>query len=204
MNKIWERLADKASIEKTMAALRSNAIESYFEENGAKAKEKLFELLPEGAEVMNMTSVTLDSIGVAQEILESGRYRSVRKQLSSMDRESQGLEMQKLGAAPEWTVGSVHAVTEEGQVMIASATGSQLPAYAYGSLHVIWVVGVQKIVRNVEEGMRRIYEHSYPLEDSRSRRVYGVGSQVGKVLTVNKEAQPGRLSVIFVNEVLGF
>ena len=122
-----------------------------------------------------------------------------------MNRKNQGREMQKLGAAPEWAIGSVHAVTENGEVLIASASGSQLPAYAYGSSNVIFVVGAQKIVKNVDEGIKRIYEYCLPLESERARIAYGVpGSSVNKILIINKEFQEKRINLIFVNEVLGF
>jgi hypothetical protein len=122
-----------------------------------------------------------------------------------MDRKTQGSEMQKLGAAPDWVVGSVNAVTQDGHVLIASNTGSQIPAYAFGSGRVIWIVGAQKIVKDVETGTRRIYEHVLPLESDRAKKAYGVpGSAVNKLLIFNREAQPGRVTMILVNEVLGY
>jgi len=154
---------------------------------------------------MSMSSVTLDTVSISKEIQESEKYNSARKKLLSMDRRTQDLEMQKLGAAPEWAAGSVHAITEDGKVIIASQSGSQLPAYAFGSSHVIWVVGTQKIVKNIDEGMKRIYEYVLPLESERAKKAYGVpGSAVNKILIINKEAQKGRITIIFVNEVLGF
>jgi hypothetical protein len=122
-----------------------------------------------------------------------------------MNRSTQSLEMQKLGAAPEWTIGSVHAITEDGQVVIASNTGSQLAAYAYGSPHVILVVGAQKIVNNLDDAMKRIYEYVLPLESERLRKAIGAPrSNVSKLLIINKEITVGRLTVIFVEEKLGF
>ena len=197
-------LADSGSVEKTIAALKQNGFDAFLVENAAEAKQKIIELIPQGAEVMTMTSATLDAEGIAKEINESGKFESVRKKLNSMDRKTQGPEMQKLGAAPDWVIGSVHAVTEDGKVLVASATGSQLPAYAYGSQHVVWVVGTQKIVENLDEGFKRVYEYTLPLEDARARKVYGVGSSVSKILVVNKESAPGRITIIFVEEKLGF
>jgi hypothetical protein len=175
-------------------------------ENGEAAKKKVLELVPKGAEVMAMTSVTLQTIGVTQAIDESGDYNSVRNQLNKLDRATQNLEMQKLGAAPEYALGSVHAVTEDGKVMIASNTGSQLPAYAYGSAHVIWVVGAQKIVKDLDAGFQRIYEHILPLESVRLNKQYNIntGSFVSKVLIVNREFIKGRVTMIIVKEPLGF
>jgi hypothetical protein len=113
--------------------------------------------------------------------------------------------MRQTGAAPDWAIGSVHAVTEEGQIVVASATGSQMPAYLYGAGHVVWVVGIQKIVPDLNAAIQRVYDHVLPLESDRARKAYGVpGSAVNKLLVINKEVQPSRATLIFVNEVLGF
>ena len=201
----WKQLINKESIDKTIESLKANDIDAQFVSTAEDAKKKVLEILPEGVEVMNMTSVTLDTIGLPKQLNESGKYNSVRNKLSSMNRATQGTEMQKLGAAPEWTVGSVHAVTEDGHILIASNTGSQLSAYVGGSPNVIWVVGAQKIVKNTDEGIKRIYEYVLPLEAERARKAYGApGSNVSKLLIVNKEIKPGRITVILVNEKLGF
>ena len=168
MSKDFSQLASDESINRAKDALSKNGIEVFVVGNGAEAKEKIFQIIPDGAEVMNMTSVTLDFTEIAKEINESGKFNSVRNKFAKMYRKTQGTEMQKLGAAPEWVIGSVHAVTEDGKIIIASATGSQLPAYAYGAGHVVWVVGSQKIVKDLDEGMKRIYEYVLPLESERA------------------------------------
>lgn len=202
----WDQLASKESIDKTIQSLKANGIEAEFVETSEDAKKEVFSLIPEGAEIMTMTSVTLDTLGLAKEINESDKYNSVRSKLNKMDRATQGLEMQKLGAAPDWTIGSVHAVSEDGHVLIASQTGSQLPAYVSGANHVIWVVGTQKIVKNTDEAIKRIYEYVLPLESARANKAYNIttGSNVSKLLIVNKEVKPGRITIIFVGEKLGF
>jgi hypothetical protein len=203
--KSFTQLADAATIEKTVKALASNGISAVVVDTAESAKRKVLEILPKQAEVMNMTSMTLEGITLVKEILESGQFNSVRNKLNTMDDATQGTAKRRLGAAPEWVVGSVHAVTEEGQAMVASNTGSQLPAYAYGAAHVIWVVGTHKIVKNIEEGMQRIYEHSLPLESERAKKAYGTsGSFVSKILIVNREVQPNRITMVLVNEMLGF
>ena len=204
-NDKWTKIPDKDVIEKTIAALKEGGINAYFAENEEEARKKVFEIVPQGAEIMNMTSVTLDGLGISNEILKSERYNAVKNKLNKMDRKMQGREIERLGAAPEYAIGSVHAVTEDGKILIASATGSQLPAYAYGAEHVIFVVGAQKIVKNIDEAMKRIYEHSLLLESERAKKAYGVeGSSVNKILIVNKEFKEGRIDLIFVNKVLGF
>ncbi|MBI2017572.1 LUD domain-containing protein [Candidatus Daviesbacteria bacterium] len=201
----WNQLADKAILDKTIAALKANGIDAKYAENGNQAKEMVLKLLPEGAEIMTMTSVTLDTIGLSEEInKKDGKFKPVRDKLYAMNQQTQAQEMNKLGAASQYAIGSVHAVTEEGQVLIASNSGSQLPAYAYAALNVIWVVGAQKIVKNTDEGIKRIYEYVLPLENERAKKAYGVESGVSKLLIINKEKIPGRLTLILVNEKLGF
>lgn len=198
-------LASDQSIQKTIGALKANGINAVVVENAEKAKKKVFEIIPQNAEVMTMSSVTLETIGIDKEINESGKYSSVKNKLFKLDRKTQGLEMQKLGAAPEYAVGSVHAVTEDGKVIIASNSGSQLPAYAYASAHVIWIVGTQKIVKNLDAGMKRIYDYVLPLESEHMNKLYGIQkSNVSKLLIINKEINPQRITLIFVKEKLGF
>lgn len=201
--KKFNELAEKNIVEKTMKSLEENGMKSYFVRNKEEAKKKILELLPTGAEVMNMPSETLRETGIAEDI-QSGKYDSVRKKLESMKRETHGREMQRIGASPEFAVGSVHAVTEDGKLMIASMTGSQLPAYAFGADKVIFVVGTQKIVKDADEAMKRIHEYVFPLENERAKKAYGSGSSLNKILLINKEFNKGRIFVIFVNEKLGF
>lgn len=199
-------IAEKKIIDTTIVKLKENGIDALFAKSREVAKKKALSLIPHDKEIMTMTSVTLDALGITKEINESGNYpNAVMPKLMKMDRNTQGIEMQKLGAAPEYAVGSVHAVTQEGNVLIASNTGSQLSAYVYGSPHVIWVVGAQKIVKNTEEGMKRVYDYVLPLEGERAHKAYGVpGSFVSKLLIVNKEVTPGRITLIIVSESLGF
>lgn len=203
---MWNKLADQESIDKTITNLKTNGIDSFVVENSKRAKEKVLEIIPEGAEILTQTSTTLEAIEVLEDLNESGKFNSVRNKLNSMDRSTQGLEMQKLGAGPDWTIGSVHGVTEEGHVFIASNTGSQLSSYGGGANHVIWVIGSQKIVKDDAQAQKRIYEYVLPLESERANKAYNIttGSNVSKLLIVNKEVKKGRITIIFVKEVLGF
>lgn len=203
--KKYSELADLQTINTTVEALKKNGIAAFFVQTGAEAKEKVLSLIPKNSEQMNMSSVTLETIGLTNIMLESDDYISVKKKLMSMDRSTQGREMQKLGSAPDFAVGSVNALTQDGKLIIASNTGSQLPAYAYGSSKIILVVGVQKIVNDLDDGLKRIYEYVLPLESEHMHKLYGVpGSFVSKLLILNREIIQGRITVILVNEVLGY
>lgn len=200
----WTRLANDNTIEKAAKALKARGMEVIVVNNRQDAKRKVLELIPEGAEVMDSTSVTLEEIGVSREIQESSRYQSIRKKIISIDNREKREAFRRRAAAVEFIVGSVHAVTEEGQVAIAAQSGSQLSPYAFGAARVIWVIGTQKIVKNLDEAFRRIKEHCLPLEDARARRAYGVGSSINKILIVEREIVPNRITVVFVKEKVGF
>ena len=205
--KDWKKLASKKTIERTLKALNANGIEASLAANAAEARQKVLAMLPARAEVFALTSVTLDSVGLAKEINESGRYVSVRNALYAMNQQTQAREMRKLGAAPDFAVGSAHAVTETGTVVVASLTGSQLPPYAYAAGTLIWVVGAQKIVKDVDEGLRRIHEYIVALESERARKAYNLPAEFmtfpSKVLLFNREISPGRVKLVLVNEALG-
>lgn len=203
-NEKYGQLANEEAIQKTVKALGLNNFKAEVVKNGEEAKKKVLELVPQGAEVFTMTSQTLEAIGVDKEINESGKYNAIRPKLMAMDWKTQAREMAKLGAAPDWVVASVHAITEDGHLLIASNTGSQLSAEAYAGGRIVFVVGSQKIVKNTEEGIKRIYEYSLPLEDERARKAYGMPSAVNKILIINKEVNPERITVILVKEKLGF
>lgn len=204
INERFGNLADDAAIQKAIAALAGANIQAQAVANAAEAKAEVLKRIPEGSEVMTMTSMTLEALGLTAVFNESGRYRSVRAALLKMDQKTQGMEMKRLGGAHAYVIGSVHAVTQDGHVLVASATGSQLGAYAYGAASVLWVVGAQKIVPNLDEGMKRLHEYSLPYEDARARKAYGIGSGVNKILIVNKEVVPGRIAMIIVKEKLGY
>jgi hypothetical protein len=200
----WHVLADEQALERTVRALQGNGFNVIVVNSGADAKREVLGLIPDGSDVFTISSVSLNETGIAAEINESGRYLSIRKQLTSMDRATQGTEMRKLASTPSFILGSVHAITEQGHVFVASGSGSQLPGYAYGAGKVIWVVGTQKIVADANEALKRLEEHSLRLEDERMRKTNGRGSSINKLFIARKEPVPGRTTIVLVRETLGF
>jgi hypothetical protein len=197
-------LASDEEIGDVASALVRNGITSLVVDSGEQAREAVRSILPIGAEVFNNTSRTLEAIGVAEDIERSGLYQPLRPRLYQMDREMQPREMRQLAAAPDFVVGSAHAVTEEGSVLIASASGSQLGPLVSGAGHVILVIGGQKIVADIPTALRRISEYCFLLEDRRARDAYGVGSGVNNILIINRAITPSRISAILVKQALGF
>jgi len=197
-------VADDTRVRRATAALEANGIIVLRAANAAEAKEVVLGLIADGSEVHHGASMSLDVAGITDEIDKSGRYESLRPRIFSMDRQTRADEIRRLGAAPEVMLGSVHAVTETGTLLAASMGGSQLGPYVSGAERVILVVGTQKIVSDLEEGLRRIEEYAFPLEDARAQAAYGIHSAVNKVLIINREIVPDRITVVFVDEVLGF
>lgn len=201
----WNLIASDESIKKTVEALKVNGINAVVVDTKDEAKAKVMELIPKKSEVMTMTSKTLEETGIDALLNISGEYDGVKPRLYALDRATQGKQMQQMGAASDYAVGSVHAVTEDGKVVIASASGSQIPGYAYGSSQVVFVVGAQKLVKSLDDAMKRIDEYVLPLESERAKKAYGVpGSVVAKLLIINKEVNPERIVMVIVKESLGF
>src|SRR5258705_1129069 len=195
-----------ATIDRTAAAMREKGYAVHIVEDGDEARKVIFDLLPEGAEVGQGASTTLEDIGFTHELEESGRYDAVRKHTRSMDRTTpEGLRaMRKLGVGPDWYVNSAHAVTEDGTIVIASNSGSQLAPLAFGAGEVIFAIGSQKLVPDLETAMRRIEEHTLPLESMRMQGIYGIDSEIKKILIIHKESRPGRITVVLIKEPVGF
>jgi L-lactate utilization protein LutC len=197
-------LAEDHVIERTRAALEANGFEVFVVDSGAEAKAKILELIPEGAEVMTNTSKTLDEIGISSAINESGKYDAIRPKLMALFGDpTKKREQRKIAAAPDYALGSVHAITETGDIVIASGSGSQIGQYPYAAGKVIFVAGTHKIVSDIEEAHRRLKEHALPLENQRMQGVYGRNSAIKKVLTIHGDA-PGRFTLVLIREHLGF
>ncbi len=200
----WDKLADTASIEKTVKALEANGVKVIVAENGQEAKEKALALIEKEATVMTATSTTSEQIGLDKAIDESANFESLRKKIMELPQSEQRAQARRINSAPDYVVGSVHAVTEDGKIVIASNSGSQLAPYAFSAARVVWVVGTQKIVKNLDEAMKRIEEYTFKLEDERLMNVYGMHSEIRKLLIVNSEVMPNRITMILVKEKLGF
>lgn len=204
INTDWTRLPDDETVQRVAKSLTERGMQAIVVNNGEEAKNKLFELIPKGSDVLGNTSKTLDTIGVTKELDQGTTYNSLRKAFQSISDPEERIRARKSACIAKYSVGSVHAITESGEVAVASATGSQLASYVYGAENVIWVVGAQKIVKDLDEARKRIYEHSLPLESERVRKAYGAErSNVNKILIFEGERQ-NRIKIILVKENLGF
>lgn len=203
----WSKPADGKSVEKAAAALKANGFNVVIVNNKKEALDAVVQLIPEGAELTTAGSTTLSEIGFT-EMLKSGNHKWVNLKdeiVKEKDPQKQHTLRLRSISAP-YTLGSAHAVTENGELLTASASGSQLPGYSFGSQNLVLVVGTQKIVRNVDEGMQRIRGYSVPLEDKRMKAAGMGGTIFAKLLILYKEPSfmQRKVTVILVKENLGF
>lgn len=206
MNNQWTTLPSDDVIKKTTEELHHNGFSTLIVNTKEEAEEKLLSLIPPGSSVMNGTSTTLKEIGFMDYFKsEKHSYNNLHAEALKAETPEENNRLMRFSSTADYFVGSVHAITEDGTVVIASNSGSQLPAYAYAAKHVIWIVSTQKIVKNLDDAFKRIYDYVLPLESERAKKAYGVaGSFVSKILIMNREVQPDRIKIILVKDSLGF
>jgi len=196
-------LSDERTLADTVVALEEHGFSVEVVDDLDAAREAVLARIPEGSSVMTNTSVTLQETGIADAIDAGGPYESVRTKMLALDFATQLPEMKAIAGQPDYALGSVHAITRDGTLVIASASGSQLASYAWGAATVIFVVGAQKLVHSLKAAHERIVDHSLPLEDARAYAAYGQNSRIGKILEIHQE-DPGRIHVVLIRRPVGF
>jgi L-lactate utilization protein LutC len=199
----FSALPDGETLAATVVALEEHGSSVEVVDDLDAAREAVLARIPEGASVLTMTSVTLQETGIERAVNDGGPWESIRNKLLALDFETQAQEMKAIASQSDFAIGSVHAVTREGVLVIASASGSQLASYAWGAANVIFVVGAQKLVSDLDAARERIFEHSLKLEDARAFATYGQNSFVGKVLEIRQEL-PGRTHIVLIRQPVGF
>ena len=199
--------ADPASaerLERAAAALTAHGFAVEILDDATAARTRIKDLIPEGASVFTGASETLRLSGIDADINTSGRYDAVKQRGRAMDRVRDLDKIWRMMSTPDVIVGSVHAVTETGSLVVASASGSQLPGYAGGAARAIWIVGAQKVVPDLSAALRRVEDHCLPLESARIQAIYGQPSAINRLLILNAEPYPGRGTVLLLREAIGF
>ena len=196
--------APAASLERAAAALTAHGFTAEILNDAAAARARIRDLIPEGASVFTGASETLRLSGIDADINTSGRYQAIKPRVLAIDRATGADDIRRLLASPDVAVGSVAALTETGSLVIASASGSQLPGYAGGAGRAIWIVGAQKVVADLSTALRRVEDHALPLESARAQMAYGQPSAINRLLILNAEPHPGRGTVLLLREAIGF
>jgi acyl-CoA hydrolase len=191
------------TLAETVVALKERGFGVEVVDDLDAARRAVLAQIPEGSSVMTNPSVTLEETGISHAIDDGGPYDSARTRAIGLDRTTQLREIKAVMGQPDFALGSVHAITRDGILVIASALGSQLTSYAFGAAEVIFVVGAQKLVRNLAAAHERIHEYCLDLEDARAFEAYGAHSRVGKLLEIHQE-DPGRIHVVLIRRPVGF
>jgi hypothetical protein len=203
MDSPYGNVANDDEINKTVGALKANNFLVEVVDNKEAAKDLVLKTIPKKSEVFNGASVTLEESGILREI-NDGDYISLRgAMMKLMSDPTKKREMRQITAAPEYMVLSAHALTQDGKIMVASASGSQIPPVAYGAEHVIFVIGSQKIVKDLDDGLKRIQKYAVPLEDARALKAYGAHTSFNKLFVLNKD-MPDRTTIIIIKEKIGY
>jgi len=183
--------------------LRERNFEALIVDTAEEARQAVLDRIPEGVTIHSGKSKTLDDLGISQVLMESERYDFLRTKLYKMDRQTQAREIRQLASAPDLMLGSVNAITKDGQLVVSSATGSQLGPYASGAGQLILVVGSQKIVKDLDEALARIRDYVQPYEDQRLREQAGIGTILARILILERDFRPGRTTIVLVREAVG-
>ena len=201
-------LPDPDQLQRTIEAVKARGIKVELVETKEAALARLLALVPAGAVVMTGGSVTLTQIGF-DALLISGNHlwRNFKADLLAEKDPVKLSALRLQGTLAEFYLGSVNAISETGELVFASATGSQLAPYAFSSRNIIWVAGAQKIAPTLDEAIRRVRKYVLPMEDQRQKNASNKnGSFIGRMLILEREPAYLRrnLTLILVNEVLGF
>lgn len=203
----YKTLATQESIDKTIKALEKNGFQTEVVNTGAEALKKIKETIPKGSSVHNGGSTTLQEIGYIDHLKSNAHeWNNLHANiLAETDTDKQN-KLRQDSVFSDYYLGSVHALSETGEMVISSNTGSQLPHLVFTSPNIILIVSTQKITETLDSAMKRLEEHVVPLEDKRALEAYGYNTMNAKTLILHKEnpALGRNVKVILVKESLGF
>ena len=197
-------LTDEAAIQRTIGALKARNMDTLIVDSGSDALSVLKEMLPEGAEIYNNTSETLDDIGFSDYAAHNPRFHNFHDDLVSESDPQKQRDIRRNSSLADYFIGSVQAIAESGEVVVASGSGSQIPAYAFNATHVIWVVGVQKICPTLDEAIARVRGYTVERHDAWLVDQGRNPAPIGKLMICEREGVPGRITVILIRQSLGW
>jgi len=200
----WNAIPSDRVIDKTVEALKKRQVQVLVVNDRSEALAKLKEIILAGASVMTGGSTTLDQIGFTALLKSKNhRWRNLKDAIFAEKDPAKQSELRRQAILADYYIASIQAIAQTGEVLNCDATGTRTGPYAYGPKQVIWVAGAQKIVTNLDQAFRRMWEHCVPLEDQRMKSIGYPGTTVSRILIYEK-ADPGRITLILVKEKLGF
>ncbi len=201
----WNKKPTDEEIQKTKENLESRGFKVIVTETKEEALEKVKETIPEQAEVYDGSSTTLEEIGFKQYLnSDKHKWKNMHKEILKEDDEEKRAELRRKYITSEYYLGSVNAISKEGELVACDASGSRVGAYLFAAKNLVLVSGINKITENLDEAIKRVREHAFPLEDERAQEAYGFNSVTAKWVIMEREIFPGRVTLILVKEQLGF
>ena len=197
-------LANTASIERTVKGLAAAGVETVVVETIEAAKAQLIEWIPEGVQVFVNTSETLDTIGYTEYMRGSTNYVNLHDEMDALPDPAAQREFRRGTTTADYFVGSVQAIAETGEIVIASSSGSQIGAYAYGARRVVLVAGSQKICPTLSDAIARTRGHTLERHDRWLERRGVAPTPIGKLMIIEREPVAGRIKMLLVKESLGW
>ena len=201
----WNQVPSDAAVARTVTAIQRRGTSVIQAQNAQMALETLQSIVPPNAEVMNGSSTTLIEIGY-ETLLKSGQsgWKDLHDTITAENDEAKRHELRRRSVTAEYFISGVNAIAQSGEMVACDKSGSRVGAWPFAAGHLILVSGINKIVPTLEDTLRRVWEYAYPLEDVRARKATGASSQVGKCVILAHEANEGRVTLILINEPLGY
>ncbi len=191
-------------IDNTVENIMKRGMNVILVDNKEEALKKIKELIPKDSEVMTGSSTTLNEIGFTNYLNSTDDWKNMSKEIMKEEEKEKRSDLRRKSVTAEYFLGSVNAISEEGELVTCDASGSRVGAYLFAAKNLILVAGTNKIVRNLEEAIKRVREHVFPLEDERAMKAYGFHSGTNKWAIIENEIIPNRINLILVKEKLGF
>jgi len=201
----WNKIPSDEDVVNTILALQRRGIKVIHVKNGQNALDILKTIIPQNAEVMDGASVTLFEIGY-RKFLDSGRsgWKSLRAAVHAENDYTKRRELRRKSMIAQYFISGVNAIAQTGELVACDTGGSRVGAWHFAARSLILVCGINKIVSTLDDALSRVREYAYPLENIRATKKYGESSQLGKWVILAHEEEEGRVTVVLVDESLGY
>ncbi len=201
----WNVVPSDETLEKTVKAIESRGIKVMIAGSADDALAVLKKVIPNGAEVMNGSSTTLIEIGYEDYISGSrSGWKLMHSVITAENNDNRRAELRRKSVAADYFISGANAIAQTGEIVACDASGSRVGAWPFAAGHLILVVGINKIVPNLEDALNRVRQYAYPLENARAKIVYGTPSMIGKCVILSHEKNEERVLLILVREALGY
>ena len=201
----WNSIPSPDVVDKTVREIEARGIKVLISRNAEEALDALKKIIPPGAEVMNGSSTTLIEIGY-EEYITGGRsgWKVVHDLIRAENDDKKRADLRRKSVTADYFLSGANAIASTGEIVACDASGSRVGAWPFAAGHLILIVGINKIVPTLEDALKRVREYAYRLENVRAQKAYGTPSVIGKCVILAHEKNEGRITLIIVNEALGY